>query len=602
MCGITGFWDFNHQTADPDRVLATMARAIQTRGPDAQDQWADEKAGVYLGHRRLSIQDLSKHGAQPMHSVSGRYVIVYNGEVYNAPELAKELDYQWRGHSDTEVILAAIEEWGLKQAVQRFNGMFGIALYDREERTISLVRDRIGIKPVYYGIDNGCLFFGSEMKSFFAHPLFQPSIDPEALDRYLQYLFVPTPRSIFKEIRKQRPGTILTISADQEITEQTYWRLGFNQAPDVSIKDLLTKAVERRLLADVPLGAFLSGGLDSSTVVALMQGISDDPVRTFSIGFEEKEYDEAPIAREIAGILGTKHTELYVTGKEALDVVPKIPMFADEPFADRSLIPTFLVSKMARRHVTVALSGDGGDELFAGYYYRYVRLRNYYQKFRKIPRFLRAGASYIPQLLTPNWLGAKSRHLNFRAQKIHNALKFRTLEEFYAPLVSHGERGYDNWPKDRPDFPDSQAAMQWLDLHSYLPDDPLAKVDRASMAHSLEVRVPFLDHTVVEAAFSLPSEEKLKDGLTKMPVRNILQQYLPQEILSLPKKGFSPPVSVWLRNDLKEWAGDLLEMQDDQVDLRPVRQLFQDHLNGHNRDQQLWQYLMYLAWRQHWKV
>jgi asparagine synthase (glutamine-hydrolysing) len=576
-----------------------------------------------------------------MASASGRYVISYNGEVFNFLELRRELEQQgvkFRGGSDTEVIIEGAARWGLAATVKRLIGMFAFALWDRETRTISLVRDRLGIKPVYYLASDALFAFGSELKAFRACPGWNATLDRDALAAYMRVGYVPQPYSIYREIRKLPPGTILTLEPGKTPSLEAFWdarRVAvdgyakWRKAPDEraaidGLDTLLRDAVKRRMIADVPLGAFLSGGIDSSTVVALMQAESNRPVRTFSIGFHEQGYDEAAYAKSVAQHLGTDHTELYVEPGHAFDVIPKLPEWYDEPFADSSQIPTFLVSEMTRRHVTVALSGDGGDELFTGYN-RYFWAETLWKRFSSIPLPLRhviaAGLrslppamwnslfSLVPERVRPPQPGDKLHKLasmlgHDGPQAIYKRLI--TLCEPDQLIVSghepKGVIGDESVARDLPDFP---AWMQFVDTVTYLPDDILTKVDRATMAVSLEGRVPLLDHRVVEYAWTLPLSLKIRDGKGKWALRQVLKRYVPDKLIDRPKQGFGVPIDSWLRGPLRDWAEELLSPRalaaDGLLRPEPVTAMWREHLDGRrNWAGQLWVVLMFQAWRQRW--
>ena len=647
MCGIAGFIDFSNSLgADELTTLAQcMADAVAHRGPDDRQAWADAAAGVALGFRRLSILDLSPAGRQPMASASGRYVMVYNGEVYNFAELRRELEAagaSFRGHSDTEIMLAAVERWGVPAAVRRFNGMFAFALWDRQDRRLYLGRDRLGIKPLYYGWAGRVFVFGSELKCLRAHPAFHPQIDRDVLALYLRHNYIPAPYAIYQGVHKLLPGTLLELEVDagrEEAVPQSYWSAkemaergvadpfeGDEAQAVAALDDLLRQSVRQRMIADVPLGAFLSGGVDSSTIVALMQAQSSRPVETFTIGFAEDDYNEARYAREVARHLGTAHTELLVSPAEALAVIPRLPALYDEPFADASQVPTFLVAQLARRHVTVSLSGDGGDELFGGYN-RYFWTRRIWKRVGWMPtagRRLLAGG--LRTLSPERWqallktlgplLPASARQplLADKVQKLAEALDVAKQQEMYLKLISQWKRPERVVPgahepstpiTDRragPNLPDFTQEMMYLDLITYLPDDILVKVDRASMGVSLEARVPFLDdHRLVEFAWRLPLEMKLRNGQGKWILRQVLYQYVPPELIERPKMGFAIPLDQWLRAPLREWAESLLDerrlRQEGYFDPRPVRQKWQEHLEGkRNWQYDLWDILMFQAW------
>jgi len=619
-----------------------MADAIRHRGPDDSGEWGDDQAGIALAHRRLSILDLSPEGHQPMTSPSGRYVIVFNGEVYNFGEIRSRVPgHRWRGHSDTEVMLAAIESWGLERAVREFVGMFAFALWDVYERELYLVRDRLGIKPLYYGRCGQHFLFGSELRALRAHPAFDDEIDRGALSLLMRHNYIPHPYSIYRRIQKLPPGTILRIrTATEQQEPRPFWsareiaeagsREEISQDPETAVEmlhELLREAVRLRMIADVPLGAFLSGGIDSSTVVALMQAQSTRPVRTFSIGFAETEYNEAPFAAQVASHLGTEHTELYVTAAEAQAVVPKLPEYFDEPFADSSQIPTFLVSALARQTVTISLSGDGGDELFAGYP-RYTLAHQIWQTMNRFPRAARRGAAMALRSLSADaWNSIfkstasvmpdriRRRRPGEQMHRLAALLCTSSAEAVYHRLISHWDPAELVLDGDEPATALTDSArqanvanftsrMMFLDLVSYLPDDILTKVDRASMAVSLEARVPLLDHRVVEFAWRVPMSLRIRDGKEKWLLRQVLFRYVPPELVERGKMGFGMPVGEWLRGALRDWAEALLERgrlaQQAFFDADVVRSAWQEHLSGkRNRQYELWDVLMFQAWLEH---
>lgn len=626
--------------------MVNMTIAIGHRGPDDSDIWVDPDAGIALGHRRLSIVDLSQEAHQPMFSAGGRYVIAFNGEVYNYKEIRKELDDlnaapMWRGHSDTEVMIAAISHWGLDAAVGRFVGMFAFALWDRKERTLHLVRDRLGEKPMYYGWIENTFLFGSELKALCAYPTWRGEIDRNALTLFLRYNYIPAPYSIYKGIHKVLPGSIVTIRANSTsvdpITPRQYWSalkvaeagvaapFACNEREACAHLDsLLRRSVGLEMVADVPLGAFLSGGVDSSVIVALMQAQSNRAVKTFTIGFTEKDYDEADYAREVARHLGTDHTEFYVTSKDALEVIPKLPQLYDEPFSDSSQIPTFLVSQLARQHVTVSLSGDAGDELFGGYT-RYFWGRDIWRKVGWMPNPVRKGLARGLTALSPyTWeklfhkLGPvlphqiKQGNLGDNLHKLAEVLRVDNPQEFYEWMVSHWRspasvvKGATEPPTVLSDYDhiglsDFTERMMYLDIVSYLPDDILVKVDRATMAVSLESRAPFLDHRVVEFALQLPLSMKIRNGQGKWLLRQVLYKYVPKELIERPKMGFSVPIEAWLRGPLREWGENLLNNSrlkaEGFFDPMSIRSKWIEHLSGQrNWDYYLWDILMFQAW------
>lgn len=644
MCGIAGSIDTTRSSSDPElgHLAEAMAATLAHRGPDAGGTWVDERAGVCLGFRRLAIIDPSAEGDQPMISRSGRYVVVFNGEIYNFRDLRAELEqrgHRFRGHSDTEVMLGAFDEWRFEDALERLNGMFAFALWDRHDQLLRLCRDRLGEKPLYYGMVGNCFVFGSELKALRRHPLFRAAIDRGALSLFLRHNYVPAPYSIYKGISKLQPGTFVTVGTDGHVSPATpYWSLsdiardgmpsslGGGDVEWVDALDrLLSDAVRMRMIADVPLGAFLSGGIDSSTIVALMQAHSSQPVRTFSIGFENEEFNEARHAKVVAKHLGTNHTELYVTPDEALDVIPSLPAIYDEPFADSSQIPTFLVSKLAREHVTVALSGDGGDELFGGYT-RYLQGRSIWRAVSWLPGSVRRkGADVVTSIPPHRWgplLGRlhpvlpRSLRLRNPADKLDkfaSILRAPGAEDVYLGLVSHWEDPTAvvldaeepptalTDPARRPSLARFSDRMMYLDTVSYLPDDILTKLDRASMAVSLEARVPFLDHRVVEFAWTVPFGSKIRGGQGKWLLRQVLHRYVPPALVDRPKMGFGVPVAAWLRGPLRDWAEDLLgtERLDREgfLDPDPIRAKWAEHVSGRQDwHYHLWDVLMFQAW------
>jgi asparagine synthase (glutamine-hydrolysing) len=620
-----------------------MVGAIRYRGPDDIGVWYDQVAGVALGHARLSILDLSPQGHQPMVSSSGRYVITYNGEVYNFAELRSELEQHgaiFRGHSDTEVMLAAFEQWGIEPAVNRFNGMFAFALWDRHAQRLHLVRDRIGEKPLYYGWTGRRFLFASELKALKVCPDFRGDIDRDAIALFMRHNYIPAPHSIYKGIYKLLPGTILTLDLQDVVDGRTakpvpYWSVKEvverGAAEDFSLTEeeavhhldkLLRDAVQLRMVADVPLGAFLSGGIDSSAVVALMQVQSSRPVKTFSIGFNEATYDEAIYAKEVARHLGTEHTELYVSPEQAMAVIPRLPTLYDEPFADSSQIPTFLVSELARRYVTVSLSGDGGDELFGGYN-RYSWAPRVWQTVGWLPKGLRrllasglASASPLIGEAIFRSAGAFLPSLQNSADKLQKLAQVLTVEDqdsIYLALLSHWKEpstvvsgavepktlltDRSQWAK----LSDFTKRMMYFDTVTYLPDDLLVKLDRASMGVSLEARLPLLDHRVVEFAWRVPVSMKIRGGQGKWLLRQVLQQYVPRNLIDRPKMGFAIPIDSWLRGPLRGWAEDLLDEQrlkkEGFFNPDPIRQKWVEHLSGkRNWSYLLWDVLIFQGW------
>ncbi|MGZ4959597.1 MAG: asparagine synthase (glutamine-hydrolyzing) [Methylomonas sp.] len=640
MCGITGFVE---TSSSLNTALARdMANAIAHRGPDDAGVWADTDAGVALAHRRLSILDLSPAGHQPMLSSDGRYVIAFNGEIYNHLELRRDMeqgaDIVWKGHSDTETLLAAISAWGVEKALAKSVGMFAFALWDRAERILTLARDRLGEKPLYYGLQNDVFMFGSELKALKAHPAFAGEIDRDALALYLRYNYIPAPYSIYKGIQKLLPGSYLQVSVGLDPKITTYWSAsataetgqrtwfaGSETEAKKELERLLTQSISGQMMADVPLGAFLSGGVDSSAVVALMQAQSSRPVKTFTIGFREEDYNEAEYAHAVAKHLGSEHTELYVSPEQAMAVIPLLPHIYDEPFADSSQIPTWLVSQLAREQVTVSLSGDGGDELFGGYN-RYFMGQAIWNKLDRLPLPLRTAVARLMTGFSPDhWntgmsairplLPGRLRFYNpgDKLHKLAGVLRSESPENLYLGLVSLWEdpanivigsrepatvlTDRDQWP----DLSDFTHRMMALDTLTYMPDDILVKVDRAAMNLSLETRVPFLDHRIVEFAWRLPLSMKIHQGQGKHLLRQILYDYVPEPLIDRPKMGFGIPLDSWLRGPLRGWAESLLDesriKQEGYFNPAPIRKKWEEHLSGQrNWQYHLWGVLMFEAW------
>jgi len=647
MCGFAGFVGGNWPASDDiGSILERMTRSIDHRGPDHSATWMDPTANVGFAHNRLAIIDLSPAGNQPMASASGRYVIAYNGEIYNHLEIRDELGAaglapNWAGHSDTETLLAGIEAWGVRGALERSTGMFAFALWDKAERTLILARDRLGEKPLYYGRQNaaGPFLFGSELKALGQHPQFRRDVDRRALTLFLRYAYIPAPFSIYEGIAKLPPGTMLTLrdGAAEPVIEE-YWsgsavaeagianplRIGEQEAID-ALEHQLEAAIARQMIADVPLGAFLSGGVDSSTVVALMQKLSPRPVKTFTIGFREAGYNEAEHAKAVARHLGTEHTELYVTSDEACAVIPKLPQIYDEPFADASQIPTHLVSALARKHVKVSLSGDGGDELFGGYN-RYLLTSQLWGKISAIPKPLRAaGAKALTAVPASAWtrfgdtaggILPRLARVNRLGDKVHKGaplLHSDSAAELYGGMISLWRDpeavvvGGNEPPSQATGLVppleglDGIERMMALDMAGYLPDDILVKVDRAAMAVSLETRVPLLDHHVVELAWRLPFEFKIRGGESKWILRQLLDRHVPRELVERPKMGFGVPIGEWLRRPLRQWAEALLDEQrlrnEGYLRPEPIREMWRTHLSGALDEQyRLWPILMFQSW------
>jgi asparagine synthase (glutamine-hydrolysing) len=635
MCGITGYWGGHCES----EIARHMSCALVNRGPDGSGVWTDKEKKISLAHSRLSIVELSPAGAQPMISPCGRFVLVFNGEIYNHRDVRKQLGIEcgvlsWRGQSDTETLLAGLRHWSLEKCLSKLIGMFAFALWDNAERKLVLARDRMGEKPLYYGRMGDVFLFGSELKALRAHPIWQGEVDRDVLALFLRFSYVPTPWSIYRGIFKLPPAHYLTITNQGRAVEAPvcYWDLGkvaehgvkhpigsSDQLTD-ELDVLLRDAVKRQMAADVPLGAFLSGGYDSTTVAALMQDQSDRPVKTFSIGFHEAGFDEAVHAKKVARHLGTEHSEMYVTPQDAMAVIPKLPSIYDEPFSDVSQIPTYLVSQLARKHVTVALSGDGGDELFCGYN-RYVSGYGVWKKLRGLPQPARHMMAFLLNHAPSNTLDKWQRLLPIQLQissladrlpKLADALAYQDGRSYYQALVSQtknpaqlvlGATEPETWlsSKNQPDLPGLQEQMMFWDMMTYLPDDILTKVDRASMAVSLEARVPLLDHRVVEFAWKVPTSLKYRDGQGKWLLRQVLYRYVPKELMDRPKMGFSVPIEHWLRGPLRDWAESLLNgsrlLQEGYLNPLPIRKMWLEHLSGRrNWQYKLWGVLMFQAW------
>lgn len=654
MCGIAGLF---RPGGGDDSLLAgyvqRMTDAVAHRGPDADGIWTEARSGIAFGHRRLSILDLSDAGAQPMRSACGRLTVTFNGEIYNHLDIRGELEAcggapNWRGHSDTETLLAAVKQWGVEAALQRMTGMFAFALWDAEARTLTLSRDRFGEKPLFYGWSGSDLVFASELKALAVHPAWAPSLDRAALTSFMRYSYIPAPATIWSGIRKLPPAAFVTFAADAVAgllpRPQPYWSLrerataaqGARLTNEVEatneLQRLLSVAVKRQCLSDVPLGAFLSGGIDSSTIVALMQAQASQPVRTFSIGFKEDAFNEAEEARKVAAHLGTDHTELYVDAQTAMDVIPRLPQIYDEPFADSSQIPTHLVARMARQHVTVALSGDAGDELFGGYN-RHVWGGSLNARFRRIPAPLRKTLSALLGALAPEPADSlarllqpllpsrfRVRHAGDQVVKIARILGAESFDQMYRSLCSidgdpsHTVLGGEETPGwaagemgEVTTALDPLDRMTLADSLSYLTDDILQKVDRAAMAVALETRVPFLDKDVVEFAARVPPAMKVRDGRGKWLVRQVLYRHVPAELVDRPKTGFSIPLDEWLRGPLRAWASDLLSparlARQGLFEPKRVARMLDEHLSRRaNHAYWLWNVLMAEAWHDAWST
>ena len=648
MCGIVGFRQNSSSNIDMRDCIAQMNDALYHRGPDAGDSWLDETIGLALGHRRLAILELSPAGAQPMHSNCGRYVVVFNGEIYNHLQLRQQLNQEgflleWKGHSDTETMLACFVDWGIEKTLQAMVGMFAIALWDKQTKLLTLAKDRMGEKPLYWGWQDDSLFFSSELKALKAHPTFKVDIDRDSITLLLRHNCIPAPYSIYQGIKKLRPGYWLQLPlAELETAKiavpKSYWSFNnvvetglanpFTGSPEQAVNTLesaLVESIGSQMQSDVPLGAFLSGGIDSSTVVALMQAQSERPIKTFTIGFEDEGYNEARHAKAVAKHIGTEHTELYITSKDALSVIPKLSPIYCEPFSDSSQIPTFLVSQLASQHVTVALSGDGGDELFGGYN-RYLMAQQVWNKNRKLPRSMRRFASSMLTTLAPKSWDAMFTTLNpiiperlrlsapgDKAHKLAGVLNIDSEQDFYQSLTSHWQQpeqlvigakepstlisDIDCWPKTDC----FQHAMMAMDAQTYMADDILVKVDRAAMANSLETRVPMLDHRIVELAWKMPLDYKIRNGEGKWLLKQVLFRHVPRQLIERPKMGFSLPLHDWLRGSLRDWAEALLDekllLQQGYFYPELIRMMWIEHLSGkYNHQDQLWNILMFQAW------
>ena len=649
MCGIGGFWEVQADVTSEvlGATARTMVDTIIHRGPDDSGVWVDAASGIALGHRRLSIIDISAGGAQPMTSASGRYTIVYNGEIYNYSALREELEAlgcKFRGRSDTEVALEAMELWGVEEALVRFNGMFAFAMWDARDRILILARDRAGKKPLYFcwagaSKPRGAFVFGSELKALHAHPKFEATIDRDALGSLIRYAWIPGPSTIYKNVHKLEPGSFMVVTATGDAKQQVYWSpkevsercagnpfQGDLADATAELDRLLRASVRNRMISDVPLGALLSGGIDSSVVVALMQQMSSQPIRTFAIGFREPKYNEAHYAEAVARHLGTDHTELHVTPAEAREIIPDLPKVYDEPFADVSQIPTLLVSQLARRDVTVALSGDGGDELFLGYH-RHFRSARRWKKWKRWPQGLRklsgaaldlnahaqwqwtqmfGGGHVTTRRSKPTRAGRGQRLVGRIDASSGTDLSVRMLGHSRGAQLVLGAKDPLSVMSDSSRWPalsDARQEMGAIDYMSYLRDDILVKVDRASMSTSLEVRCPLLDTEIVEFAWSLPTDLRVRGETGKVVLRNLLYEYVPRELTDRPKQGFRVPIGDWIGNELRDWTESLLDerrLRDEGLlDARAVRRVWDQHQQGWaNHSSLLWSLVMFQAWNE----
>lgn len=637
MCGIAGFWDLKARYSGEEHqdITRKMISPIVHRGPDSHGIWSNAPQGISLGHRRLSIIDLTEAGHQPMVSTTGWSILCYNGEVYNADDIRHQLEAEgvsFKSHSDTEVVLEACEKWGVEKAVTQLIGMFAFAFFDQRYQKLYLVRDRLGVKPLFWAKVDNVILFGSELKTLKQHPSFNPALNTNIIPSYFRFNYVPAPYTIYKHAQKQRPATILSFTAKGEVEETVYWNFSQEVNKSISFRNtetpsseilqqfdaLLKDSIKLRMVSDVPFGAFLSGGIDSSLVVAVMQSLSSKPIKTFSIGFEDARMNEATYAKAVAKHLGTDHYDTILTANQAAEIIQKIPSMYDEPFADSSAIPTYLVSNLASQHVKVVVSGDGGDELFSGYT-RYQFANRYWSYIQKLPYpfrdLLSRSILSLPTSWATNFCHKHPQLYPFikyiqRKDLLKNILKSKNLSEMYLCAVSQTqsldkilkdpfEMSFAPWDQEIP--LQGIDLMQYMDTLTYLPDDILVKVDRASMANSIEAREPLLDHRLVSFAWQLPQQFKIRNNQTKWILKHALKEYVPQSLIDRPKMGFGIPLDEWLRGPLKEWAESLLSKEglgDAGIyNVEGVQNMWAQHQSrSMNHQSALWGILMFNAW------
>ena len=641
MCGVAGYWNINRIFDNSEDY--SISKSLRHRGPDDFGVWKDKKKGIALIHTRLSILDLSSAGHQPMQSNCGRYIISYNGEIYNHLDIRKELkNYSvntWKSQTDTETLLIALKVWGLDKTLKKINGMFAFALWDNKNGTLVLARDRIGEKPIYYGFMGGTFIFASELKALKKLSVWNGEIDQDALSLYLRFNYVPAPRCIFKNMYKLKPAHYIVLNEnnyDKMITQKRYWDISNDITNNLELtnnqfeetkQNLLSeirKSVSKRMISDVPIGSFLSGGFDSTLITAIMQEQSLKPINTFSVGFFDKNFNEATYAKKISKILGTNHHEIYVNSKNALDVIPKLPEIYCEPFADISQIPTYLISKFASDHVKVCLSGDGGDEIYCGYN-RYLKGPDIFKLFNKLPKYIKQFCLTILSYPNNNFWQA-IQNILFNSQKPNNfashmsklliALKYSDEKSYYLSLISNPKnleeilinpKEFNDFFEDLKEIKNFREKMMFMDINNYLPDDILTKVDRASMANSLEVRAPFLDHHLLEMSLKIPIDFKYRNNQGKWILKELVYKYVPKKIMDRPKKGFDVPISDWLRGPLKEWAYDLLNdtkfADEDLFNLKEINKMWEEHQSGKiNWQSNLWSILMFKAWEKEFNL